>query len=91
LYILNLFLYLSVAPVAKERLILTQQQYLQIENESLRTSLMSMFDEPIVSDESIRIYEKSVAVAHQGPFEPSDTDLTAYEKYVASLMIPVQS
>jgi len=52
---------------------------------------MSLFDEPIVSEESIRIYEKSVAVAHQGSFEPSDTDLTAYEKYVASLMIPVQS
>ena len=52
---------------------------------------MSLFDEPIVSDEAIRIYEQSVAVGHQGPFEPSDTDRIAYEEYVASLMITVRS
>ncbi len=78
-------------PVAKERSVLTHQQYQQIDNQSLRTSLLSMFDEPIVSDESIQIYEQLVAVAHQGPFEPSDIDRIAYEEYVASLMIPVQS
>jgi hypothetical protein len=50
-----------------------------------------MFDEPIVSGESIRIYEQSVAVGHQGPFEPSDTDRVVYEEYVTSLMIPVQA
>jgi hypothetical protein len=50
-----------------------------------------MFDEPIVSEESIRIYEQSVAVGRRGPFEPSDTDRIAYEEYVASLMIFVQS
>lgn len=52
---------------------------------------MSMFDEPIVSEESIRIYQQSVAVGDQGPFEPSDTDRVAYEEYAASLMISVQS
>ena len=52
---------------------------------------MSIFDEPIVSDESIHIYEQSVAVGYQGPFEPSDADRRIYEAYVASLMIPVQS
>lgn len=50
-----------------------------------------MFDEPIVCDESIYIYEQSVAVGSQGPFEPSDVDRKFYEDYVASLMIPVQS
>jgi len=75
----------------KERAISTQPHDQPIENQALRISLMSMFDEPIVSDESIRIYEQSVAVGHQGPFEPSDVDRKAYEEYVASLMIPVQS
>lgn len=49
-----------------------------------------MFDEPIVSDESIHIYEQSVAVGYQGPFEPSDADRQIYEEYVASLMISAQ-
>jgi hypothetical protein len=62
-----------------------------MENQSLRTSLMSMFDEPIVSEESIGIYEQSVAVGYRGPFEPSDKDRIAYEEYVTSLMIPVQT
>ncbi len=52
---------------------------------------MSMFDEPIVTDESIRIYEKSVAVGHQGAVEPSDKDRIVYEEYIASLMISVQT
>ncbi len=84
--------YFSIGPVIKERSILLQQQPdQQVETQSLRTSFMSMFDEPIVSEESIRIYEQSVAVGHRGPFEPSDTDRIAYEEYVASLMISVQS
>lgn len=62
-----------------------------VDNDALRASLMSMFDEPIVSDESIYIYEQSVAVGDEGPFEPSDEDRKFYEEYVASLMIPVQS
>ncbi len=84
--------YFRVVPVIKERSILLQQQPdQQVETQSLRTSFMSMFDEPIVSEESIRIYEQSVAVGRRGPFEPSDTDRIAYEEYVASLMISVQS
>jgi hypothetical protein len=74
-----------------ERSKLIQQHHQQMETLSLQTSLMSLFDEPIVSDESIRIYERSVAVAHQGPFEPSDIDRIAYEEYAASLMISVRS
>ncbi|CAF1057416.1 unnamed protein product [Adineta steineri] len=61
------------------------------ENQSLQTLLISMFDEPIVNDETIRIYEQCVAVAHQGPFEPSDVDCLFYEEYVTSLMITAQS
>ncbi|CAF4400219.1 unnamed protein product, partial [Rotaria sp. Silwood2] len=80
-----------VSPVINERSKLTQQQQQQTEQESLQQSLMSMFDEPIVSDDAIRIYERSVAVAHQGPFEPSDVDRKVYETYVASLAITVQS
>lgn len=52
---------------------------------------MAIFDEPIVSEESRRIYEQSVAVRYEGPFEPSDTDRLAYEEHVASLMISVRS
>jgi len=73
----------------KERSLLPQQHQIT-DDKSLRTSLMSMFDEPVVSDESIRIYEQSVAVGHRGPFEPSETDRIAYQEYVASLMIRVQ-
>jgi hypothetical protein len=51
---------------------------------------MSLFDEPLVTDENLRIYEQCVAVGHHGPFEPSDVDRLVYEEYVASLMIPVQ-
>ena len=83
------FLYLRIAPTTNERL--KPIQHSQIENQSLQTSLMSIFDEPIVSDEAIRIYVQSVAVAKQGPFEPSDADRIIYEEYVASLMISVQS
>ncbi|CAF4282288.1 unnamed protein product, partial [Rotaria sp. Silwood2] len=100
MYELSLSLYRSmsssssfeiVSPVINERSKLTQQQQQQTEQESLQQSLMSMFDEPIVSDDAIRIYERSVAVAHQGPFEPSDVDRKVYETYVASLAITVQS
>ncbi len=70
---------------------MTQQHQQQVETQSLQTSLMTLFDEPIVSDEAIRIYERSVAVGHQGPFEPSDVDRLTYEEYVASLMITVRS
>ncbi len=70
---------------------MTQQHQQQVETQSLQTSLMTLFDEPIVSDEAIRIYERSVAVSHQGPFEPSDVDRLTYEEYVASLMITVRS
>jgi hypothetical protein len=87
----NVFFDLSLALVTKERSIFTQQQDQQIENQSLRTSLMSMFDEPIVTDESIRIYEQSVAVGHQGAVEPSDKNRIVYEEYIASLMISVQT
>ena len=52
---------------------------------------MTMFDEPIVSEEALRIYERSVAVGYEGPFEPSDADRLAYEEHVASLMISVRS
>lgn len=81
------FIYFRVPPVTKERLTTLANQ--QVEHQSLRTSLMSLFDEPIVSDESIQIYEQSVAVGHQGPFEPSDTDRMVYEEHVASMMISV--
>jgi hypothetical protein len=81
-----------VTPVTKDRALLIQQpQDQQTENESFRLSLMSIFDEPIVSDESVNIYEQSVAVGYQGPFEPSDADREIYETYVASLIISVQS
>jgi hypothetical protein len=52
---------------------------------------MSLFDEPVVSNEAIRIYEQSVAVAYRGPFEPSNADRSVYEEYAASVAINVQS
>ncbi|CAF1306127.1 unnamed protein product [Rotaria sp. Silwood1] len=65
-----------VSSINSERSKLTQQQqqHQQMEQQSLQQLLISMFDEPIVSDDAIQIYERSVAVAHQGPFEPSDID-----------------
>lgn len=88
IYLLIFFsLNFRVPSVPKERPNIPQQ----IEPQSLRTTLLSMFDEPIVSDESIQIYEQSVAVGHLGPFEPSDADRSIYEEYVASLMVSVQS
>ncbi|CAF1144930.1 unnamed protein product [Adineta ricciae] len=83
-----------ILPSATERTKSKQQQLLQQQQAeflSLQQSLASMFDEPIVTDETIRIYEQCVAVGHEGPFEPSDVDRLVYEEYVASLMIPVQS
>ncbi|CAF4949660.1 unnamed protein product, partial [Rotaria socialis] len=68
-----------------------QQQQQHTEVESLQKSLLSMFDEPIVSDAAIRIYERCVAAGHQGAFEPSDADRKFYEAHVASLSITVQS
>jgi hypothetical protein len=78
-------------PSTNDRSKIKQQQQHQppIDNQSLETSLMSMFDEPIVTDEAIRIYEQCVAVAHRGSFEPSDVDRIAYAEYVTSLMITV--
>ncbi|CAF2725769.1 unnamed protein product [Rotaria sp. Silwood2] len=61
-----------------------------MEQEPLQQSLISMFNEPIVSDDAIRIYERSVPVAHQRHFEPSDVDRRLYETYVASLSITAQ-
>lgn len=83
-----LFLYFSVSPVTTERSKLTQPH---VEKQSIQASLMSLFDEPVVSDDAIRIYEQSVAVGHQGPFEPSDVDRLVYEEHAASLMISVRS
>ncbi len=77
-------------PSTNDRSKIKQQQHQPpIDNQSLETSLMSMFDEPIVTDEAIRIYEQCVAVAHRGAFEPSDVDRIAYAEYVTSLMITV--
>ena len=45
----------------------------------------------MVTDEAIRIYERSVAVGQRGSFEPSATDRKVYEDYVASLMIDIRS
>lgn len=81
----------SIPSIASERSILTQKQDQQTDIQSLRTSLMAMFDEPIVSEESRRIYERSVAVGYEGPFEPSDVDRLTYEEHVASLMISIRS
>ena len=67
----------------------TEQQ--KLERQALESSLIAMFNEPIVTDDTIRIYERSVAVAQQGPFEPSDVDRKAYEEYAASLTVTVQS
>ncbi|CAF4423987.1 unnamed protein product [Rotaria sp. Silwood2] len=81
-----------VSPFINERSKLAQQQQQQqMEQEPLQQSLISMFNEPIVSDDAIRIYERSVPVAHQRHFEPSDVDRRLYETYVASLSITAQS
>ena len=82
----------SVLPTAAERSKWAQQKKQQATDlQSVPTSLLSLFDEPVVADEEIRIYERSVAVGRQGSFEPSTLDRKVYEDYVASLMVDVRS
>lgn len=82
----------SVLPVSVERSTSVQHKIQQQrEHQALLASLTALFDEPRVSEETLRIYENCVAVAQQGSFEPSDADRQVYVDYVASLMINVQS
>ena len=59
--------------------------------DSLQLSLLQLFREPIVTAESLKIYQDSVTVGQYGAFEPSDNDLRIYKEYVNSLPTPVQS
>lgn len=68
-----------------------QKHQQQSDLQNLQASFLALYDEPTVTQESIRIFENCVAVAHEGPFEPSSIDRKAYQDYVASLMIRVQS
>jgi hypothetical protein len=81
----------SVPSVGIDRSKVVKQMQHEHEIHPSRASIEAMFDEPIVTDDAIKIYESSVAVAHHGAFDPTDVDRQIYEDHVALLMISVQS